>query len=64
MSSDTICPVCEEGILSPTKTIYTFVPVGETTEISSILEYSTCSMCGSEVASPEQTKRNKQRILD
>lgn len=47
-----ICPVCEEGNLK------------EKTEINPLLKiesfFSVCDVCFSEIATPEQTKRNKE----
>lgn len=48
------CPICNQGQLTE--------HIDRTGSIE--LVYSTCSHCGSEQASAEQAKRNKQAMLD
>lgn len=53
-----ICPICEEGILTEHTTENHFVRLG--VFVSCTSHYSVCSVCGSEQANSDQIDRNKE----
>lgn len=57
-----ICPICEEGVLSPQEREEVFPYKAK--EVTAMLESSECSICGSEVITPEQARENQARIQD
>jgi YgiT-type zinc finger domain-containing protein len=56
------CPICEKGnLLNRTNTNLVKYREQEATLIS---YYSACDYCGSEVATPKQTRVNKRAMLE
>ena len=57
-----ICPVCEDGELLSRTSYNAGKYRGEETEI--LAYYSECNSCGSEIATPKQTRVNKRLMLE
>jgi HTH-type transcriptional regulator / antitoxin MqsA len=58
-----LCPICEEGHLSPFSRNEDIRTRGEDNVLVSF-DYSKCPVCGSELTTPTQTKVNQARIAD
>lgn len=58
------CPICEEGVLTEHIEADTIRPRGFTEDIEVNMKYSTCNVCGSEMATPEQSRYNQRQILN
>lgn len=56
-----ICPICEEGHLSIQEEIIHVEHMGQRGSISS--QFSTCDVCGSEQATPANTRFNKRAMI-
>jgi uncharacterized protein (DUF983 family) len=52
------CPICEEGWL------YEFTTTTEVKETIVSYELSVCNVCGIEIATPEQMKRNADKLRE
>ena len=57
-----ICPVCEEGELTPYEDLETVEYLGVTGQILS--QWSECDHCGSEIATAKQSRFNKETMLE
>ena len=56
------CPVCGEGWLIHSKEKVTTTPTFYDFEVTIESEWSTCNVCLSEIASPEQINRNAEAM--
>ncbi len=56
------CPVCDEGDLQAYVTRLPFEYKGHQTALDSY--YSTCTVCGSSLATPLQCYMNKLRVVE
>ncbi|HHB1565009.1 TPA: type II toxin-antitoxin system MqsA family antitoxin [Vibrio metschnikovii] len=56
-----ICPICEQGHLSNQEEIIHVEHMGQQGSISS--QFSTCDVCGSEQATPENARFNKRAMI-
>lgn len=56
------CPVCGEGWLIPSKEKRTTTPTFYDFEVTVESEWSTCNVCLTEIALPEQVDRNAKAI--
>lgn len=58
-----LCPICEEGRLVPFSRIEKVSP-RDGDSLSVRLDLSKCTVCGTELTTPAQTKVNQRRIAD
>lgn len=63
MTDTTICPICEEGHLSPA-THELAIRHGDQNITVRELEHSVCDACGEEPVLTEQIRRNQRKIAD
>lgn len=61
--NDSLCPVCETGQLVPYTDQETFDYKGNKFSLDE-MEFARCEHCGTELVTPEQSRRNGYRIRD
>ena len=62
-SSSPICPVCEQGVLSPQVYSDDILHVGKTLRVDNLERY-LCDACGADPVLTDQIRRNQVRICD